>query len=247
MDGDVLYLSQPKYGAAWAYFEYNPGILALDVTSTITDSQATQIGDLDNVHDGLVSPDGAWLAQSRVGEWPDQGITVTVRSLVGRAERVVGCAPGAVAAGDFSFSPHNAWLAWRERVAAPGGANLLIRALRLPDGEPLTVYEDAEDVAPYIGGWLRRDDLVLVYPLMQDGTGEYSTVVTLPATGPGAPFSPFVFLGLLGEDPCRPPTGSTAQSSSLGGLPHPIGALGRSKAASQSMLQHIAWPSTCNP
>ncbi len=152
-----------------------------------------------------------------------------------------------MAAGDFSFSPHNVWLVWRERVPAPGGADLRIRALRLPDGEPLTVYEDAEGVAPRIGGWLRRDDLVLVYPLREDGTGEYSTVVTLPATGPGAPFSPFVFLGLLGEDPCRATTGATAPSSSHGGLPHPIDALDRLKARSQSVLQDIAWPSACNP
>jgi len=247
VDGEVLYLSRPKYGAAWAYFEYNPGILALDATFTITDSHATQIGDLEDVHDGRVTPDGAWLAQSRVGEWPDEGVTVTVRSLVGRAERVLGCAPGTVAAGDFSFSPQDTWLAWRERVAAPGGANLLIRAMRLPDGEPLTVYEDAENAAPRIAGWLRRDDMVLVYPLREDGTGEYSTVVTLPATGPGAPFSPFVFLGLLGEAPCRPSTGSTAPSSSHGGLLHPIDALNHSKASPNPMLQDIAWPSTCNP
>ena len=109
--------------------------------------------------------------------------------------------------------------------------------LRLPDGEPLTVYEDAEDVAPRIGGWLRRDDLVLVYPLREDGTGEYSTFVTLPATGPGAPFSPFVFLGLLGEAPCQPPTDSTAPSPSYGGLPHLIDTLDRSIAGSQSMLR----------
>jgi hypothetical protein len=100
-------------------------------------------------------------------------------------------------AGDFSFSPENAWLAWREWASAPGGSEFAIRALRLPGGEPFTVYEDAEHLAPRIGGWLRRDDLVLVYPLREDGTGEYSTVVTLPATGPGYPLSPFVFLGVL--------------------------------------------------
>jgi hypothetical protein len=109
------------------------------------------------------------------------------------------------------------------------------------------VYEDAEDVAPRIGGWLRRDDLVLVYPLREDGTGEYSTVVTLPATGPGAPFSPFVFLGLLGEDPCWEGTDSTASSSSHGGLKHPTDTLDISKAGSQPVLRDAGWPSACNP
>jgi hypothetical protein len=218
-DGEVVYLSRPKYGAAWAYFEYNPGILALDVST----GQVTRIGDPDGVHDAVVSPDGAWLAQSTVDEWPRQGVTVTLRSLVGGMERAVACAPGAIAAGDFSFSPHNGWLAWRERVAAPGGSNLLIRALRLPDGDPLTVYEDAEDVAPRIGGWLRRDDLVLVHPVREDGTGEHSALVTLPATGPGVSFSPFVFLGVVGDDPCWGGTRSTA-SSPRGALEHPAGA-----------------------
>jgi hypothetical protein len=62
------------------------------------------------------------------------------------------------------------------------------------------VHEDVGNLAPRIGGWLRRDDLVLVYPLREDGSGEYSTVLTLPATGPGYPLSPFAFLGVLGGD-----------------------------------------------
>jgi len=196
-DGQVIYLSQPQYGVAWAYFDYNPGILALDTNT----GQATQIGDLDGVHDGMASPDGAWLVQSRVAEWPDEGVFVTLRSLVDGTERDVTCAEGAKVAGDFSFSPDNAWLAWREWVTEPGGGRLLIRALRLPDGEPLTVYGDVELGAPRIGGWLGRDDLVLVYPVREDGTGGHSTVVTLPAIGPGVSFSPFAFLGVLDEAP----------------------------------------------
>jgi hypothetical protein len=196
-DGTVVYLSRPRYGAAWAYFEYNPGILALDVNT----GQSTQIGDPDGVYDGRVSPDGAWLAQSRIATWPNEGVTITLRSLVDGVERDIACAERSMVAGDFSFSPDNAWLAWRELATEPGGSELLVRALRLPAGEPLTVYEDAQDAAPRIGGWLRGDDLVLVYPMREDGTGGNSTVVTLPATGPGSPFSPFVFLGMLGEAP----------------------------------------------
>ena len=192
-DGATVYLSQPKYGVAWAYFEYNPGILALDVNT----GQATQVGDLDDVHDGLVSPDGAWLVQSRIAKRPGEGESVTLRSLVEGMERTIACAQGTLVAGDFSFSPENTWLAWREWAREPAGAKVMIRALRLPDGEPFTVYEDKEDIAPRIGGWLGKDDLVLVYPLRKDGTGAYSTTVTLPATGPGYPFSPFVFVGVL--------------------------------------------------
>jgi hypothetical protein len=196
-DGATVYLSRPKYGAAWAYFEYNPGILALDVNT----DRATPVGDLHGVHDGLVSANGAWLVQSRIAQWPERGVSVALRSLVEGTERTVACAPEAVAAGDFSFSPGTVWLAWREWARATRGPRFTIRALRLPDGEPFTVYEDEANIAPRIGGWLWRDDLVLVYPLRQDGTGEYSTVVTLPATGPGYPFSPFVFLGVLAGDP----------------------------------------------
>lgn len=192
-DGAVVYLSQPKYGVAWAYFEYNPGILALDVNT----GQATQVGDLDDVHDGLVSPDGAWLVQSRIAKRPGEGESVTLRSLVEEMERTIACAQGTLVTGDFLFSPENTWLAWREWARGPAGGKVMIRALRLPDGEPFTVYEDKEDIAPRIGGWLGKDDLVLVYPLRKDGTGAYSTTITLPATGPGYPFSPFVFVGVL--------------------------------------------------
>ena len=62
------------------------------------------------------------------------------------------------------------------------------------------MYQDEQDVAPRIGGWLGPDDLVLVHPLREDGTGEYSTRVTLPATGPGYPLSPFVFVGVWGGE-----------------------------------------------
>ena len=193
-DGGVIYLSRPKYGTAWAYFDYHPGIVALDLNT----GQTTQIGDLDGVHDGLVSPDGAWLVQSKIVEWPSEGVFLGLQSLVDGTERTVTCAEGATVAGDFSFSPDNTWLAWREWATAPGGSVFLIRVLRLPDGEPLTVYGDAELTAPQIGGWLRKDDLVLVYPVQEDGTGGYSTVVTLPAVGAGDLFSPFAFLDMLG-------------------------------------------------
>lgn len=193
VDGAVIYLSRPRYGTAWAYFGYNPGILALDINT----GQVTEVGDQDTVHDALVSPEGTWLAESRLAAWPAEGVSVTLRSLTGDMERAVPCADEALVAGDFSFSPDDTWLAWRELVAGPDGSKFLIRALRLPDGPPFTVYEDQEDAAPRIGGWLGQDDLVLVYPRREDGTGEYSSVVTLPATGPGRLFSPFVFLGVV--------------------------------------------------
>jgi hypothetical protein len=193
-DGATVYLSRPQYGAGGPYFENNPGILALDVDT----GQATQIGDLNGVHDGLVSADGAWLVQSGITQGPGDGECLMLRSLVKGTERAFACGVGTVAAGDFSFSAGNTWLAWREWVRGPGVSDFTIRALRLPDGEPFTVYRDGEDVAPRIGGWLRGDELVLVYPLREDGTGEYSTVIRLPATGPGYPLSPFVFVGVLG-------------------------------------------------
>lgn len=225
-DGKVLYLSRPKYGAAWAYFDYNPGILALDVDT----GKVMQVGDPDGVHDGLVSSDGNWLAQSMVAEWPSTGVSVTVRSLVDGVQHAVPCADGYAVAGDFSFSPDNTWLAWREWRGEPRGASILIRAMRLPDGVPFVVYRDIEPTAPRIGGWLRNDDLVLVYPMWAGGTGTYwqgdggaggpalanttggedvsgdglgghSTVVSLPGTGPGSLLSPFTFLGVLDEVP----------------------------------------------
>ncbi|MCX7681760.1 MAG: hypothetical protein N2508_07330 [Anaerolineae bacterium] len=196
-DGEVVYLSRPKYGTAWAYFDYNPGILALDVTT----GQTTQLGDLENIHDGKVSADGTWLVQSQVAEWPREGVTLLLRSLVDGTERTITCAEGALVAGDFSFSPANTWLAWRELVKAPGGTMVLVRFVRLPDGEPLTVYGDAETSAPLIGGWLGEDELVLVYPRLSDGSGGHSAVVRLPATGAGEVFSPYTFVGLWNEEP----------------------------------------------
>lgn len=196
-DGAMVYLSRPQYGAAWAYFDYNPGILALDVNS----GQTTQIGELEAVHDGLVSGDGTWLVQSRIGEAPGEEVSVVLRSLADGTERSIACAEGTEVAGDFSFSPGNVWLAWREWEMEAGVSKFLIRALRVLDGEPLTVYGDVEAAAPRIGGWLAKDDLVLVYPALEDGTGGYSTVVTLPATGPGAFLSPYAFLGVLSPVP----------------------------------------------
>jgi hypothetical protein len=218
-DGKVIYLSQPKYGVAHAYFDYNPGILALDVDT----GQVTQIGDLDGIHDGLVNSDGTWLVQSRAAKWPSTGVSITLRSLVDGSERgserSIACADGFIVAGDFSFSPDNTWVAWREwGTAGQGMAHILIRALRLPDGEPLAVYEEIESAAPQIGGWLRGGDLVLVYSMWGSGGGDaqenhaggpfpentsrgYSTVVALPSTGPGIVFSPFTFLNILTDLP----------------------------------------------
>lgn len=190
-DGEVVYLSRPKYGTAWAYFDYNPGIMALDVTT----GKITQLGDLENIHDGRVSPDGAWLVQSKVAEWPEEGVTLLLRSLVDGTERAIACTEGALVAGDFSFSPANTWLAWRELVKAPGGTMVLVRFMNLPGGEPLTAYGDVDSGAPLIGGWLGEDDLVLVYPRLGDGTGGHSSVIRLPATGAGEVFSPYTFVG----------------------------------------------------
>jgi hypothetical protein len=196
-DGRAVYLSRPKYGTAWAYFDYNPGLSVLDLSS----GQLTQLGELEGVHDAYVSSDGTWLAQSRIAAWPDEGVFVSLRSLVDGTELTVTCAEGTSVAGDFAFAPDNAWLAWREWADAPGGSLFLIRVLHLPDGEPVTVYGEAEATAPEIGGWLSRDELVLVYPVLGDGSGGHSTVVTLPAVGEGNFLSPYSFLGTLGEAP----------------------------------------------
>ena len=196
-DGQMVYLSRPKYGTAWAYFDYNPGIVALDLNS----GKMERIGDVDNVHDGLVSANGAWLAQSKVTEWPEEGVLVSLRSLVNGTEWEASSAEQSKVAGDFSFSPGNTWLAWREWATAPGGSIFLIRVLAIPDGEPLTVYADAELTAPAIGGWIGPHQLVLVYPQQDDGTGGYTTVVTLPAVGGGEFLSPFTFLGTYGDAP----------------------------------------------
>jgi len=196
-DGGAVYLSRPKYGTAWAYFDYNPGIVVLELST----GEAREVGDLEGVHDGAVSPDGAWLVQSRIGESPNEQVVLLLRSLVDGTERTVSGAEGAMVAGDFSFAPDNAWLAWREWATAPGGSIFLIRVLQLPDGEPITVYGEAELTAPQIGGWIGKDDLILVYPPQQHGAGGYSTIVNLPAVGKGDTFSPFAFLGVLSRTP----------------------------------------------
>jgi hypothetical protein len=168
-DGRVVYLSRAKYGAAWAYFDYNSGILALDVET----GKVMQVGDSDGIHDGLVSSDGNWLAQSRVAEWPSTGVSITVRSLTDNVRHAVPCADGYVVAGEFSFSPDNTWLAWREWGRRSEEASIVIRAMRLPDGVPFTVHRAMEPAAARIGGWLRNDDLVLVHPMWAGGTGVY--------------------------------------------------------------------------
>jgi hypothetical protein len=196
-DGGAVYLSRPKYGTAWAYFDYNPGILILDIGT----GAMMQVGDLGTVHDGMVSPDGTWLVQSEIRESPNEGVFLGLRSLADGTERIIDSAEGATVAGDFSFSPSGAWLAWREWATQPGGSIFLIRVLSLPDGEPLTVYGEAETTAPELGGWIDRDQLVLVHASQEGGTGSYSTVVQLPAVGVGEPLAPFTFLGRLDAAP----------------------------------------------
>jgi hypothetical protein len=196
-DGGAVYLSRPKYGTAWAYFDYNPGILILDIGT----GEMTQVGDLGTVHDGMVSPDGTWLVQSEIQESPNEGVFLRLSSLVDGTERIIDSAEGSTVAGDFSFSPGGAWIAWREWATQPGGSIFLIRVLSLPDGEPLTVYGDAETTAPKLGGWTGRDQLVLVHPPQEGGTGSYSTVVELPAVGVGEPLAPFTFSGRLDASP----------------------------------------------
>lgn len=201
-DGTVIYLAQPEYGMVWALFDYNPGMLALDVNT----GQVAQVGDLESLHDALVSPDGVWLAQAKIATWSGESVTITLRSLIDGTERVVPGAEGAWLAGDFSFSPDGAWLAWQEWVPMPGSQVFLIRALRLPAGEPVTVYEEALtegagiSAPSIVGGWLGKDDLVLV----QEGGKGPSTLVTLPSAGPGFLFSPFAFLGVCGESVVTP-------------------------------------------
>ncbi len=77
---------------------------------------------------------------------------------------------------------------------------LLVRAMRLPDGEAITIYGDIEDAAPKIGGWLREGELVMVYPVRPDGTGGHSTSILLPNVGQGDVFSPHSFIGVLRKD-----------------------------------------------
>jgi hypothetical protein len=196
-DGGAVYLSRPKYGTAWAYFDYNPGIIILDIGT----GEVTEVGDLGTVHDGMVSPDGTWLVQSEIQESPNEGVFLRLSSLVDDNERIIDSAEGATVAGAFSFSPDGAWLAWREWATQPGGSIFLIRVLSLPDGEPLTVFGDAEATAPELGGWIDRDQLVLVHAPQEGGTGGYSTVVELPAVGVGEPLAPFTFLGRLDASP----------------------------------------------
>ncbi len=196
-DGRALYLSRPKYGVAWAYFDYNPDAVMLDLQT----GEMTPLGDGEGIHDAEVSPDGRWLVQSRVTEWPEKGVIVMLKSLSDGTVQTVACTEGALVAGDFSFSPNNNWLAWREWAQPADGSVLIIRALDLytAASEPITVYEDKERMAPQIGGWLSSDELVLVYPAQGDSAGGHSTVVRLPGVGPGDPLSDYSFIGLLGQ------------------------------------------------
>ncbi len=101
-DGEVIYLSQPKYGAAQTYFEYNPGIMAFDLNT----GEMKQIGDLEDVYDARVSSDGVWLIQSKTEEQLEEPkVQIQLKSLVDDFERPVASAEGATIAGDFSFSP----------------------------------------------------------------------------------------------------------------------------------------------
>jgi len=192
-DGGEVYLSQRRYIEAATYFELNPGILAVDVAT----GEVTQVGDLEGVTDAAVSADGVWLVQAETVLGPAGSLTVTLCALIDKAKIHIPGAEGALLAGDFSFAPDSGWLSWREWGSMPDGSKLLIRAMHLPEGEPFTVYEEPSDYAPtVIGGWMGRDDLVLV---QENGTGP-STVVTLPSTGLGSPLSPFVFLGVWPGD-----------------------------------------------
>lgn len=196
-DGEVIYLSQPKYGAAQTHLDYNPGVMAFNLNS----GEMEQIGDLEGAYDARVSSDGAWLIQSKT-ETRSEGerVQIQLRSLVNDFERPIASAEGATIAGDFSFSPREKWVAWREWVQTTGGSILLVRAMRLPDGEAITICGDIEDAAPKIGGWLREGELVMVYPVRPDGTGGQSASIVLPNVGQGAVFSPHSFIGVLGRD-----------------------------------------------
>lgn len=187
-DGKVLYLSQPRLGVAWPCFNYRPGMLALDVST----GQVTQIG-ADDAFDAAVSPDGDWLVQSYAGQ------SIILRSLVDGTERAIPYTDGTDVAGDFSFSPGNTWLAWQEHVMTPGKFRL--RAMRLPGGEPFTVYEvDEYAVREHrIAGWLGPDELVVVRKEVTPHGSSY--LITLPSTGPGVLLSPFAFLSVQKPPP----------------------------------------------
>ena len=173
-----------------AYFEFNPGVLAVDVITGTT----RLVGDLENVADAAVSPDGAWLIQAHTDLSPSAGLTVTLLALIDKAKIPVPGLEGTLLAGDFSFAPGNEWVVWREWGTMPDGSVLALRAQRLPEGEPLTVLTELNDTSPtVVGGWMGRDELVLI---QEDGTGA-SYVVTLPSTEPEEPFSPYAFLGVL--------------------------------------------------
>ncbi|MEA3397737.1 MAG: hypothetical protein U9R05_09785 [Chloroflexota bacterium] len=189
-DGEVIYLAQREYMMGWGYFDYNPAMLALDVST----GQATQIGD--DAFDAAVSPDGAWLVQSFCTS-PDKTSSAALRSLVNDVEQVIPVTEGAFEIGDFSFSPGNTWLAWQEHVMNPGRFRL--RAMRLPGGEPFTVYEvDEYAVREHrIAGWLGPDELVVVRKEATPRGSSY--LITLPSIGSGDLLSPLAFLGVLGE------------------------------------------------
>ncbi len=188
-DGEVIYLTQRAYMVAWSRFNYRPAMLALNVST----GQATQIGD-DAADDAAVSPDGRWLVQAFHSQPEDK---VLLRSLVDGTERTIigteGTGKGGI--GDFSFAPGNRWLAWQECVGF-SSSSFRLRALRLPDGEPFTVYE-ADVAEQVIAGWMGPDDLVIMRTLPAGS----SYLIPLPSEGPGCKFSPYDFLGVLGEAP----------------------------------------------
>jgi len=192
-DGAVIYLAQPEYGAGSCCFNYRPGLLALDVQT----GQTSLLGNRENIGDAAVSPSGAWLVQTSIAPPPDDTAALHIQSLETGTEYVIPCGEEVLTAGDFSFSPHERWLAWQEYLALPGVASYRVRAARLPDGEPVTLYEVEEaemNSEPRIATWREPDEIVLWI----DGTAQPGSYA-LDVTGEQPPefLTPRRILGIL--------------------------------------------------
>ena len=197
-DGQVIYLTQREYMVGWAYFDYNPAMLALDVRT----GEAVQIG-ADDAFDAAVSPAGDWLAQSY-----DEG-AIVLRSLAKGTEQTFSGGEKAFVAGNFSFSPEGRWLAWLEYT----GLVYRLRAVSLPNGEPMTVLEMEEAELtdePRLAGWMGLNEVVLVWHEYEGPRGS-SYHILLP-DGKPEKFSPYDFLGVLGKAPSI----ETSDTKSLG-------------------------------
>jgi hypothetical protein len=187
-DGAVIYLAWHAAVQAERRFGYHPGMLAIR-----TDTGAvTSIG-RSYAEDAAVSPDGSWLVQAFSGHPRGE---VHLQSLREGAERIIVSTEGVREMGDFTFSPGNAWLAWQEY--APGVFR--VRATRLPDGDPFTVYDVNEDQVRIhtLAGWLEPDQLVVVRT--EERAVGSSYLITLPSTGPGCKLSSYDFLGVMDEE-----------------------------------------------